>query len=105
MLGCSIMRRGQRVFFSISVCILLVCALNTLFSQAQGQQTHETPEALVKRINQDLLDAAKADKDIQAGNLKKLLELVEDRLAPYTDFQRMMSLAAGRFWREATPDQ
>jgi phospholipid transport system substrate-binding protein len=65
----------------------------------------EAPDALVKRISQDVLDAAKTDKEIQSGNQKRVLDLVETKILPYVDFQRMTSLAAGRYWREATPDQ
>lgn len=65
----------------------------------------EAPDALVKRISQEVLDAAKTDKDIQGGNQKKVLELVEAKILPHVDFQRMTALAAGRFWREATPEQ
>jgi phospholipid transport system substrate-binding protein len=65
----------------------------------------EAPEALIKRISLDVLDAAKADKDIQAGNQQKVLDLVEAKILPYVNFQHMTSLAAGRFWREATPEQ
>ncbi|HEY8027736.1 MAG TPA: ABC transporter substrate-binding protein [Burkholderiaceae bacterium] len=65
----------------------------------------EAPDALVKRISQDVLDTAKADKDIQGGNQKKILDLVDAKILPYVDFQRMTSLAAGRFWRDATPEQ
>ncbi|RJF99673.1 MlaC/ttg2D family ABC transporter substrate-binding protein [Noviherbaspirillum saxi] len=65
----------------------------------------EAPDALVKRISQEVLDIAKSDKDIQAGNQKKVLELVEAKVLPHVDFQRMTALAAGRFWREATPEQ
>ncbi len=65
----------------------------------------EAPDTLVKRISQEVIDAAKSDKDIQAGNQKKVMDLVESKILPYVDFQRMTSLAAGRFWREATPEQ
>ncbi|HJV87860.1 MAG TPA: ABC transporter substrate-binding protein [Noviherbaspirillum sp.] len=65
----------------------------------------ETPDALVKRISQEVLDAAKNDKEIQNGNQKHVLELVEAKILPYVDFQRMTALAAGRFWRQATPEQ
>ncbi len=65
----------------------------------------EAPDALVKRISQEVLDTAKADKEIQAGNQKKVLELVESKILPYVDSQRMTALAAGRYWREATPEQ
>jgi len=65
----------------------------------------EAPDALVKRISQDVLETAKADKGIQAGDQKKVMDLVESKILPYVDFQRMTALAAGRFWRDATPDQ
>jgi phospholipid transport system substrate-binding protein len=65
----------------------------------------EAPDVLVKRISQDVVDSAKADKDIQAGNTQKVLGLVEAKILPFVDFQRMTSLAAGRFWRDATPEQ
>ncbi|MDB5756130.1 MAG: hypothetical protein JWR56_2558 [Massilia sp.] len=65
----------------------------------------EAPDTLVKRISNDVIETAKADKDIQAGNQKKVIGLVEDKILPYVDFQRMTALAAGRFWREATPEQ
>lgn len=65
----------------------------------------EAPDALVKRISQEVLDLVKADKEIQAGNQKRVLDLVEAKILPYVDFQRMTSLAAGRYWREATPEQ
>ena len=74
-----------------------------VFSGSAAAQ--ETPDALVKRISLEVLDIAKADKDIQAGNQKRVLELVEEKVLPYVDFQRMTALAAGRHWREATPEQ
>jgi phospholipid transport system substrate-binding protein len=66
---------------------------------------NEAPDVLVKRISQDVLDTARADKDIQAGNQKRVMDLVETKILPYVDFQRMTSLAAGRYWREASPEQ
>lgn len=66
---------------------------------------NEAPDALVKRISSEVLEIAKNDKDIQAGNQKKVMDLVETKILPYVDFQRMTALAAGRYWREATPEQ
>ncbi|HEX7645838.1 MAG TPA: ABC transporter substrate-binding protein [Noviherbaspirillum sp.] len=71
----------------------------------QPAQAQESPDALIKRLSQEVLDTAKSDKDIQAGNQKKVLDLVETKVLPYVDFQRMTALAAGRFWRQATPEQ
>ena len=65
----------------------------------------EAPDALVKRISQEVIDTAKSDKDIQAGNPQRVMDLVESKILPYVDFQRMTSLAAGRHWRDATPEQ
>jgi phospholipid transport system substrate-binding protein len=66
---------------------------------------NEAPDVLVKRISNDVIETAKADKEIQAGNIKKVTELVDSKILPYVDFQRMTALAAGRFWRDATPEQ
>jgi phospholipid transport system substrate-binding protein len=66
---------------------------------------NEAPDALVKRISQDVLETAKADKEIQSGDRKRIMDLVETKILPYVDFQRMTSLAAGRYWREASPEQ
>jgi len=65
----------------------------------------ETPDVLIKRISQEVLEVAKTDKDIQAGDQQKILNLVETKVLPYVDFQRMTQMAAGRNWRDATSDQ
>jgi len=73
------------------------------FSGAAAAQ--EAPDALVKRISADVLDAARNDKSIQAGDNSRIMQLVEQKILPYVDFERMTRLAAGRFWRQATPEQ
>lgn len=65
----------------------------------------EAPDVLVQRISHEVIDTAKADKSIQGGNQQHIRSLVEEKIIPHVDFERMTSLAAGRFWREATPDQ
>ena len=71
----------------------------------QSAAAEEAPDAMIKRISQDVLDAAKSDKEIQSGNQKRVLDLVEAKILPHVDFQRMTALATGRFWRQATPEQ
>jgi phospholipid transport system substrate-binding protein len=85
-------------------CVALVIVAGAFIS-ASSAVAQETPDALVKRISQDVLDTAKVDKEIQAGNQKRVLDLVESKIIPYVDFQRMTAMAAGRFWRDATADQ
>ncbi|MBI3283719.1 MAG: ABC transporter substrate-binding protein [Burkholderiales bacterium] len=65
----------------------------------------EAPDQLIKRLSQEILDTAKADKDIQTGSQKRVYDLVENKILPYIDFPRMTSLAAGKNWRDATPEQ
>jgi phospholipid transport system substrate-binding protein len=65
----------------------------------------EAPDALVKRISQDVIETAKTDKEIQGGNQKRVFDLVEEKILPHVDFERMTALAAGRYWRDATAEQ
>lgn len=65
----------------------------------------EAPDALVKRISTEVLETAKSDKNIQSGDQQQVLALVEAKIIPHVDFERMTALAAGRFWRQATPEQ
>lgn len=77
----------------------------TLLFSASHVLAQEAPDALVKRISQDVLDTAKADKSIQSGNQKRIRALVEAKILPHVDFNRMTTLAAGRYWRNASPQQ
>lgn len=63
------------------------------------------PDVLIKNTVQDVLVIVKQDKDIQAGNQKKILEMVESKVLPHFDFTRMTQLAVGKHWRSATPEQ
>jgi phospholipid transport system substrate-binding protein len=72
---------------------------------APAPATAESPDVLVKRIATDVIDSVKADKDIQAGNRNKIIDLVNEKILPYVDSQKMTQLAAGRYWRQASPEQ
>jgi len=65
----------------------------------------EAPDVLVKRVSEEILDIAKTDKQIQAGDQQRIMEVVQSKIIPHVDFPRMTAMAAGRFWREATPEQ
>jgi len=60
---------------------------------------------LVKSISQEVIAVLKQDKDIQAGNPKKVEELIETKVLPHFNFTRMTRIAMGRNWRVATPEQ
>ncbi|NHZ33139.1 MULTISPECIES: phospholipid-binding protein MlaC [Massilia] len=84
---------------------LIALATVTIATSAIAAAPAEAPDALVKRISADVIDTAKADKDIQAGNQKRVMDLVESKILPHVDFMRMTQLAAGRAWRDASPEQ
>jgi phospholipid transport system substrate-binding protein len=65
----------------------------------------EAPDAMVKRVAQDVLATIKADPLIQAGNEARIRDVLEAKLLPNFDFARMTALAMGKNWRAATPDQ
>jgi phospholipid transport system substrate-binding protein len=63
------------------------------------------PDVLIKDTVREVLDIVRADKDLRAGNQKKLLELVDAKVLPHFNFERMTRLAVGKAWRTATPEQ
>lgn len=91
------LQRLQRVFFS-ALAALLVCG--TALANAD-----KAPDALIKDLSTGVLEAVKADKSIQAGDVQKVIALVETRVMPHVNFQRMTASAVGRSWRQATPEQ
>ncbi|MDR2164772.1 MAG: ABC transporter substrate-binding protein [Zoogloeaceae bacterium] len=75
-----------------------------LFCAAAGAQD-AAPDALVRTVTDDVLAAMRADKDIQKGSSGKTVALVENKVLPYFNFDRMTALAVGRDWNKATPQQ
>ena len=65
----------------------------------------ETPDAMVKRVSQEVLTIIKSDPKVQAGDQARIREVVETKLLPNFDFERLTALAMGRNWRQATPEQ
>lgn len=65
----------------------------------------DTPEALIKRVSTDVLQAVKSDSSIKTGDVNKVMALVDTTVMPHVDFRRMTASAVGRYWRQATPEQ
>jgi phospholipid transport system substrate-binding protein len=68
-------------------------------------QAIKPPEELIKEVSTDVLDAVRSDNSIRAGDVQKVIALVDKKVMPYVDFQRMTASAVGRYWRQATPEQ
>ena len=73
--------------------------------QSPARAQAEGPDALVMRVSTEVMDAARADPAIQAGDVSRVMTLVDGKVMPYVNFQRMTASAVGRYWRQATPEQ
>jgi len=70
-----------------------------------GAQAMTPPDVLARSVTDEVLAVLRADKDIQTGSQKKVVDLVEKKVLPHFNFVRMTQLAVGRHWREASPEQ
>lgn len=92
------------MFFTRMISWLGVAVLAVAGNTVQAQEV-KSPDVLIKEVSVDVLDAVKADKSIQAGDVQKVIALVDAKVMPHVNFQRMTSSAVGRYWRQATPEQ
>jgi phospholipid transport system substrate-binding protein len=94
------MKRRLLGLWATSVVFALTAA-----TSASVWAADEAPDAIVKRISTDVLDTIKADKSLQQGNVTKIMALVDTKIMPSVNFQRMTASAVGPGWRQATPEQ
>jgi len=83
----------------------LVWALGFFLSSPAVLAADEAPDAFVKRISNETLDAVRSDKSIKGGDINKIMQLVDSKLMQHVNFRRMTALATGPGWRKATPEQ
>jgi len=82
---------------SIVAAVLCVVSLQVM--------AQEAPDVLARRVMTEVLDIVKTDKSIQAGDQKRIIELVDAKVLPYFDFRHMTALAMGREWRTASAQE
>ena len=83
----------------LSLLLSIFVVASPAFAQDAG------PDVLVKKVTEDVLTVVRQDKDIQSGNTKTAIALVETKVLPHFNFQHMTALAMGRDWSKATPEQ
>lgn len=88
----------KKIFVLLSGAMLLCLATG-------ARADMPNPDVLIKNTASEVLDIVRADKDLRAGNQKRLLELVDAKVLPHFNFERMTRLAVGKSWRTATPEQ
>jgi phospholipid transport system substrate-binding protein len=85
--------------------LLLAALLATLLSSACPAAAQEAPDALIRRVSQDVLSTVQSVQTTSAGSRRRILDIAEAKILPYVDLTRATALAVGRSWRDATPDQ
>lgn len=74
-------------------------------SEGTAQTGDMAPDVLIRTVSADVLSSIKNDPSIKSGDIKKITALVDTKVLPNVDFERMTASAVGRYWRQATPDQ
>jgi phospholipid transport system substrate-binding protein len=93
---------------TLAAITLTLIAVTTSLAQAQqaAANTHmNSPDGLVKFVVEDVMNTIKSDKAIQSGDLRKINSLVDQKILPYSDFQKTTRMSMGRNWSKATPAQ
>ena len=80
-------------------------ALSAQTAAAADAATALAPDAFIKSITDEVFATVKSDKAIQQGDLRKVQAMVDTKVMPNVDLQRMTATAVGRSWRQATPEQ
>ena len=86
----------------LSLVAVVLLATPLAFAQTGGAAA---PDAFIKQMSTEVIDAVKADKAIQSGDVGRINALVDSKVMPNVNFQRMTASAVGRYWRQATPEQ
>ncbi len=84
---------------------VLVAFFGTFAGAPLSAIAQEPPDALVRRVVEEVTSAIKVDKDLQTGNRAKINALIDGKVAPVINFQRMTQSAVGRHWLRASPEQ
>jgi phospholipid transport system substrate-binding protein len=83
--------------------VLVMVVLSMVMSSAVAAPV--APDVLVRQTIEEVLKIIRSDERIQSGDVVRIAEVMEQKIAPHFDFPRMTRLAVGRPWRQATPEQ
>ena len=85
--------------------LISMATLALAVAAAAPARADTTADALVRQISIEVIDSAKADKAIQAGDVNRIRALVETKVMPHVNFEVVTRSAVGVQWRSATPEQ
>jgi len=96
-----LMRTGRKEVIGRWLIALLMASSAEISARAE----EVPPDVLVRKTTEEVLNVVRSDKDIKAGNVVRIVRLIDEKVAPHFDFERMTRLAVGRPWRESSPAQ
>ena len=82
-----------------------VASVPAAYGQGSANASLSAPDVLVKTLSEDVLASIRKDPSLQTGDISRLNALVDEKILPHVNFEKMTRLAVGRSWREATPEQ
>jgi phospholipid transport system substrate-binding protein len=85
--------------------LLALAAGASFFAAMPAHAVDEAPDALINRLTKEALDTLQADTAVQSGDVSRIMALVDEKVMPHVNFQRMTASAVGPGWRQATPEQ
>ena len=93
----------RRSVFRVAASLFTVAALAGAWPLAHAAD--EAPDAMIKRLSDELLTVIRTDKSLQSGDINRIMAVVDSKIMPNVNFQRMTGSAVGPAWRQATPEQ
>ena len=96
---------GAALLAAGAACAQSPAAASAAPSSSALPSASAAPDALVRDLSNEVLATIKADKALASGDVNRVQKLIDEKILPYVDFQKMTQLAVGRGWRQATPEQ
>jgi phospholipid transport system substrate-binding protein len=85
--------------------LALLLGFNAPAALAVDTPPNTPPDVLARTTTQEVIAILKQDKELKRGNQAKVYQLVEAKILPNFDFNRMTQLALGKHWPRATAKQ
>jgi len=93
----------RRSLFRMAASLLAATAMAGAWPLAHAAD--EAPDAMIKRLSDEVLTVIRTDKSVQSGDINRIMAVVDSKIMPNVNFQRMTASAVGPAWRQATPEQ
>jgi phospholipid transport system substrate-binding protein len=97
------MQMIRRSVFRLAAALFATAAMAAFSPLARAAD--EAPDALMKRLSDEVLSIIRSDPAVQAGDINRIMTVVDSKIMPNVNFQRMTASAVGPAWRQATPEQ